>query len=114
MKAIVYDKKHTPYKLQLSEVKKPVPNDNEVLLKVVSTSLNAADYRSMKMSAIPKKKIFGSAVSGTIESVGKNIQYFKPGDEVVGDLSDFGFGGLAEFVVAPEEAFTSQTAKYFL
>lgn len=110
MKAIVYDKKHTPYKLRLSEVEKPVPNDNEVLLKVVSASLNAADYRSMKMGAIPKKKIFGSAVSGTIESVGKNIQYLKPGDEVVGDLSDSGFGGLAEFVVAPEKAFTHKPA----
>jgi NADPH:quinone reductase-like Zn-dependent oxidoreductase len=59
----------------------------------------------MKMGMIPKKKIFGSAVSGIIESVGKNIQHLKPGDEVVGDLTDFGFGGLAEFVVAPEKAF---------
>lgn len=108
MKAIVYDKKHTPYRLRLSEVEKPVPNDNEVLLEVISASLNAADYRSMKMGAIPKKKIFGSAVSGTIESVGKNIQYLKPGDEVIGDLSDFGFGGLAEFAVAPEKAFTQK------
>lgn len=106
MKAIVYDKKHSPYRLRLNEVEKPVPNDNEVLLKVVSVSLNAADYRSMKMGMIPKKKIFGSAVSGTIESVGKNIQHLKPGDEVVGDLTDFGFGGLAEFAVAPEKAFT--------
>jgi len=110
MKAIVYDKKHTPYRLRLSKVEKPVPNDNEVLLEVVSTSLNAADYRSMKMGAIPKKKIFGSAVSGTIESVGKNIQYLKPGDEVIGDLSDFGFGGLAEFAAAPEKAFTHKPA----
>lgn len=110
MKAIVYDKKHSPYKLRLKEVEKPVPDDNEVLLKVVSVSLNAADYRSMNMGIIPKKKIFGSAVSGIIESVGKNIQYLKPGDEVVGDLSDFGFGGLAEFTVAPEKAFTHKLA----
>ncbi len=110
MKAIVYDKKHSPYRLRLKEVEKPVPNDNEVLLKVVSVSLNAADYRSMKMGMIPKKKIFGSAVSGTIESVGKNIQHLKPGDEVVGDLTSFGFGGLAEFAVAPEKAFTYKPA----
>lgn len=110
MKAIVYDKKYLPYRLRLNEVEKPVPNDNQVLLKVVSVSLNAADYRSMKMGIIPKKKIFGSAVSGTIESVGKNIRNFKPGDEVIGDLTDFGFGGLAEFVVAPEKAFTHKLA----
>jgi len=110
MKAIVYDKKHSPYRLRLNEVKKPVPNDNEVLLKVVSVSLNAADYRSLKMGMIPKKKIFGSAVSGTIESIGKNIQHLKPGDAVVGDLTDSGFGGLAEFAVAPERAFTYKPA----
>ncbi len=106
MKTIVDDQNHTHYKLRLSEVEKPVPNDSEVLLEVLSTSLNAADYRSMKMGIISRKKIVGSAVSGRIESVGKNIQYFKPGDEVIGDLTDFGFGGLAEFAVAPEKAFT--------
>ncbi len=105
MKAVIYDKKHSPFRLCLKEVDKPVLNDNEVLIKVVSVSLNAADYRSIKMGSIPPKKIFGSAVSGTIESVGKNVKHFKPADEVVGDLSDFGFGGLAEFVVAPERAF---------
>lgn len=110
MKAIVYHKKHSPHRLRLKEIEKPVPNDNEVLLKVVSVSLNAADYRSMNMGIIPKKKIFGSAVSGIVDSVGKNIQHFKPGDEVVGDLTDFGFGGLAEFAVAPEKAFTHKRA----
>jgi NADPH:quinone reductase-like Zn-dependent oxidoreductase len=105
MKAIVYDKKHLPYRLRLKEVEKPVPKDNEVLLKVLSVSLNAADYRSMKMGMIPMNRIFGSAVSGIIESVGKNIKHLKSGDEVVGDLTDFGFGGLAEFAVAREKAF---------
>lgn len=106
MKAILYDKKHSPYKLRLTDIEIPTPKDNEVLLKVVSVSLNAADYRSMKMGMIPKKRIYGSAVSGLVESVGKNVQQFKPGDELVGDLSDFGYGGLAEFVAASEKAFT--------
>jgi NADPH:quinone reductase-like Zn-dependent oxidoreductase len=110
MKAVVYDKKHSPYKLRLRDLEKPLPAHNEVLVKVVSVSLNAADYRSMKMGIIPKKKIFGSAVSGTIESVGKNVQKFKAGDAIVGDLSDFGFGGLAEFAVAAEKAFTLKPA----
>jgi len=110
MKAIIFDKKHTPGKLRLAEAEKPVPGDNEVLLEVVTASINAADYRSMKMGAIPKKKIFGSAVSGRIVSAGKNVRNLKPGDEVVGDLTDCGFGGLAEFAVAPEHAFILKPA----
>jgi len=104
MKAVIYNKKHSPYPLDLKEVDKPIPKDDEVLIKVVAVSLNAADYRSIKMRAVPKKKIFGSAVSGIVESVGKNIKNFKPADEVIADLADFGFGGLAEYAVAPERA----------
>jgi NADPH:quinone reductase-like Zn-dependent oxidoreductase len=104
MKAIVYDKKSYPDKLVYCDVDKPMPNDNEVLIKVHSVSLNAADYRSMKMGIIPKRKIFGADIAGRIESVGKNISLFKPGDEVMGDLASYGFGGLAEYVTAPEKA----------
>ena len=104
MKAIVYNKKSYPDKLVYCDVDKPVPNDNEVLIKIHSVSLNAADYRSMKMGLIPKRKIFGADIAGRIESVGKNISLFKPGDEVMGDLASYGFGGLAEYVTAPERA----------
>ena len=104
MKGVVYDKKGSPEKLIFCETDKPVPADNEVLIKVHAVSLNAADYRSMKMGMIPKRKIFGADISGTIESAGKNITLFKPGDEVMGDLASFGFGGLAEYVTAPEKA----------
>jgi NADPH:quinone reductase-like Zn-dependent oxidoreductase len=104
MRAIVYNKKSYPDKLVYCEVYKPVPNDNEVLIKVKAVSLNAADYRSMKMGIIPKRKIFGADISGSIETVGKNITHFRPGDEVMGDLAAFGFGGLAEYVTAPERA----------
>lgn len=106
MKAIIYHKKNIPHKLKLTETEPPLPRSNEVLVKVVAISLNAADYRSMKMGIIPKKKIFGSAISGIVEAVGENINQFKPGDAIVGDLTDFGFGGLAEYAVAPEKAFT--------
>jgi NADPH:quinone reductase-like Zn-dependent oxidoreductase len=102
MKAVIYDKKGSPDKLVLSEVEKPVPGDDEVLIRVQAVSLNAADYRSMKMGIIPKKKIFGADVAGIIESAGKNIKEFRPGDEVMGDLASYGFGGLAEYVTAPE------------
>ena len=104
MKAVVYNKKGSPEKLIFCETDKPVPNDDEVLIKVHAVSLNAADYRSMKMGIIPKRKIFGADISGRIEIVGKNITQFKPGDEVMGDLASFGFGGLAEYVTAPERA----------
>jgi NADPH:quinone reductase-like Zn-dependent oxidoreductase len=104
MKAVVYDKKSYPDKLVYCDIDKPVPNDNEVLIKVHAVSLNAADYRSMKMGLIPKRKIFGADIAGRIESVGKNISLFKPGDEVMGDLASYGFGGFAEYATAPERA----------
>ena len=80
MKAIVYNKKALPDKLEYSDVEKPVPNDDEVLVKIISVSLNAADYRSLKMGLIPKKKIFGADIAGIVESAGKSIKQFKPGD----------------------------------
>lgn len=104
MKALVYNKKALPGKLTFCEIEKPIPNENEVLVKVQAVSLNAADYRSMRMGLIPKKKIFGADIAGRVESVGKNILKFKPGDEVIGDLADYGFGGLAEYALAPEKA----------
>jgi len=104
MKAVLYDKKGSPEKLSLCEIDKPVAADNEVLISVHAVSLNAADYRSMKMGIIPKKRIFGADVAGTIEAVGMGTSEFKPGDEVMGDLASFGFGGLAEYVTAPEIA----------
>jgi NADPH:quinone reductase-like Zn-dependent oxidoreductase len=111
MKAVVYNKKGTVKKLIFCETDKPVPNDDEVLIKVHVVSLNAADYRSMKMGIIPRRKIFGADISGVIESVGKNITQFKPGDEVMGDLASFGFGGLAEYVTAPERALINKPSR---
>lgn len=105
MKAFAHDKKFK-LKLKYGEVEKPVPNSFEVLIKVVAASINAADYRSIKMGITPKKKIYGSAVAGTIESIGKDVVDFKVGDKVLSDLSDFGFGGLAEYVAIPAQAVT--------
>ena len=78
MKAVVYNKKGIPEKLIYCDVDKPVPNDNEVLIKVHAVAANAADYRSMKMGIIPKRKIFGADIAGSVESVGKNITRYKP------------------------------------
>ena len=73
MKAVVYDKSNAPDVLVLREVEKPTPNDKEVLVKIHAVSINAADYRSMKMGIIPKRKIFGADIAGRIEVVGKVI-----------------------------------------
>jgi NADPH:quinone reductase-like Zn-dependent oxidoreductase len=102
MKAVVYNKSKSPTAFQYCEVEKPVPQKDEVLVKVHAVSLNAADYRSMRMGNIPKHRIFGADISGRVEAVGSNITRFKPGDAVFGDLADYGFGGLAEYVIAPE------------
>ena len=64
MKAIVYEKHGVPDRLIFREVEKPIPNDNEVLIKIYAASVNAGDYRSMKMGIIPKRKIFGSDIAG--------------------------------------------------
>ena len=111
MKAVVYNKKGSPEKLIYCDVDKPVPNDNEVLIKIHAVSVNAADYRSMKMGLIPKRRIFGADIAGRVESLGKNIRQFKSGDEVMGDLAKFGFGGFAQYVTAPEKAMIIKPAK---
>jgi NADPH:quinone reductase-like Zn-dependent oxidoreductase len=111
MKAVVFNKKGSPAKLIYCSVDKPVPNDDEVLIKVHAVAPNAADYRSMKMGIIPKRKIFGADIAGCVESVGKNITQLKPGDEVMGDLASFGFGGFAEYATAPEKALIIKPAK---
>lgn len=104
MKAVVYDKRESPNVLVFREVEKPIPNDNEVLVKIYAVSINAADYRSMKMGIIPKRKIFGADIAGRVEAVGKNINKFTIGDEVFGDISACGCGGFAEYVAVTESA----------
>jgi NADPH:quinone reductase-like Zn-dependent oxidoreductase len=104
MKAVVYNKKGSPEKLIYCDVDKPEPSENEVLIKILAVSVNAADYRSMKMGLIPKRRIFGADIAGIVESVGKNTTQFNVGDEVMGDLAKFGFGGFAQYVTAPEKA----------
>ena len=105
MKAVIFDKKSSSERLTYCDVEKPTPTDNELLIEIHAASINAADYRMMQMGFPPKKKIFGADVSGRIESVGKNVKNFKAGDLVIGELSDYGFGGYAEYVAASEKAF---------
>jgi NADPH:quinone reductase-like Zn-dependent oxidoreductase len=112
LKALVYTKYGGPEVLQVKEVDKPHPKDDEVLIKVHAASINDWDWgllhgdfinRMMFGLLKPKKKILGSDIAGRIEAVGKNITAFKPGDEVYGDLSGR-WGGFAEYVCATEKS----------
>jgi len=104
MKAIVYDKKNTPEVLTLREVDKPAPAGDQVLIKIMAVSVNAADYRSMRYGIIPPRSIYGADVAGVVEEVGPEVKLFKVGDGVFGDILRWGSGGFAEYVAVPEKA----------
>ncbi|MDP3130164.1 MAG: alcohol dehydrogenase catalytic domain-containing protein, partial [Bacillota bacterium] len=105
MKAVVYDKSHRPIPLVLSDVPIPEPMKDEVLVKIAASTLNALDYRPLKMGFKFKKgQIFGADMVGTIVSCGSDATRFHPGDRVFGDLSDYGSGAFAEFVSVSEAA----------
>jgi len=122
MKAIVCEKYGPPEVLELKEMEKPTPKDNEVLVKVHATSLNAYDWRMQRADPFlvrlmgggllkPKNKILGADMAGRIELIGRNVTQFKPGDDVFGDLAGYGQGAFAEYVCAPENALALKPAK---
>ena len=115
MKAVVFTKYGSPDVLELKEIEKPTPKDNEVLVRVHAVSLNDWDDGALAGKDLvnrlifgiagpkPEKQILGSDIAGRVESVGRNVQKFRPGDEVYGDLSGQ-WGGFAEYVCARESA----------
>jgi NADPH:quinone reductase-like Zn-dependent oxidoreductase len=112
MKAIVYDKYGPPDVLELKEIEKPIPEDNQVLVKVHASSVNYGNLVLLKGEPFlarlffgpikPKYSIPGGDIAGLVEAVGRNVKQFQPGDEVFGDLSGCGWGGFAEYVSVPE------------
>ena len=115
MKAIVATKYGSADVLQVQQVAKPTPKDNEVLVEVHAVSVNAGDehlltgkpfvMRLMGFGLLkPKNTILGAAIAGRVEAVGRNVKQFQPGDEVFGDLSAGGWGGFAEYVCTNEDA----------
>ncbi|HLY26177.1 MAG TPA: NAD(P)-dependent alcohol dehydrogenase, partial [Aggregatilineales bacterium] len=112
MKAIVYTKYGPPDVLQVREVDKPSPRDNEVLVRVEAASVNALDYRRFEMqssmghfmdSVLLKVigKTLGADIAGRVEAVGIGVKQFKPGDEVFGQ-SKGAAGAFAEYACAGE------------
>lgn len=114
MKALILSQYGSPDDLKLAAVEKPIPADNEVLIKVRAASVNDWDWSLVRGSPFyvrlfcgvfkPKVRIPGVDVAGEVVVVGKGVVRFQPGDAVFGDLSESGFGSFAEYVCVPESA----------
>ncbi|MBR9920491.1 MAG: NAD(P)-dependent alcohol dehydrogenase [Bacteroidetes bacterium] len=112
MKAIINENYGSPDSMKLQEVKRPNPGPKQVLVKVMATSVNRADWQILNGSSFavrlmaglfkPKYPILGADIVGLVERCGSEVTQFQKGDEVFGDLSVSGFGGFAEYVATDE------------
>jgi len=123
MKAVICTKYGPPEVLELREIDKPIPKDKEVLIKIHATTVHIGDTKIRRLAPGfgpvkdfffkpimrlmmgfrgPRNKILGMDLAGDIEAVGKNVQYFKPGDAVFAS-NDISFGCYAEYLCLPED-----------
>jgi NADPH:quinone reductase-like Zn-dependent oxidoreductase len=118
MKAVAYTKYGSPDVIQIMEMEKPIPKENEVLVKIFAASLNAYDWHYLTADIFlirlagggllkPKDTRLGADVAGRVEAVGENVRQFQAGDEVFGDV---GKGGFAEYVSVPERLLARKPA----
>jgi NADPH:quinone reductase-like Zn-dependent oxidoreductase len=115
MRAAVRDRYGPPDVVEVREVDRPIPSDDEVLVRVHAAAVNRADLDGLtpKPSFVrlfiglrrPRNHGVGLDVAGVVESVGAAVTRFQPGDEVFADMYSFGMGAFAEYVCAPEKAF---------
>ncbi|MBA3971868.1 MAG: NAD(P)-dependent alcohol dehydrogenase [Bacteroidetes bacterium] len=116
MKAIVCMQYGQPEVLQLKEVEKPIPKDNEILIKVFATAVNSGDCRLRKAEpwavrlffgfTKPRRSILGGVFSGEIEAIGKNVSSYKVADQVFGSTG-LRFGAYASYKCLPEDGILS-------
>lgn len=121
MKAIVFKKYGSPEDLKFEEINKPIPKENEVLVKILAASINSWDMELLKGEPFanramfgllrPKVKTLGADIAGKVEGIGKNVNKFSKGDKVFGDLSQQGWGGFAEYVCVDENVLTLKSEK---
>ena len=121
MKAIVFNKYGLPDDLLFEEVKKPSPKENEVLVKILAASINSWDMELLKGEPFanramfglirPKVKTLGADIAGKVEEIGNNVEKFTVGDKVYGDLSQYGWGGFAEYVCVDETVLKPKSVK---
>ena len=104
MKAFVYEKYGSADVLHLTEVAKPVPADDQILIKIHAVSINGSDREGLigrplyaRIGGLPKNNILGSDIAGRVAAVGTNNTQFKVGDEVFGEIPGY-HGGFAEYV----------------
>jgi NADPH:quinone reductase-like Zn-dependent oxidoreductase len=112
VRAVVYDRYGPPEVLRVESVPEPSPGANQVLVKVVATSVNLSDWECLRGIPAyarigglrtPAKRVLGSDIAGRVEAVGAGVTRFAPGDEVYGDNLAM-MGGFAEYALAPESA----------
>ena len=119
MKAAVYEKYGPPEMVQIKEIPKPTPRDNEILVKIIATTLHRGDTRMRSLSIPgsafeqamgrifigitgPKRKILGMELAGIVESTGKNVTKFSEGDQVFASMG-LNFGAHTEYACLPED-----------
>lgn len=117
MKAIICTKHGPPEVLQLQEVERPAPKENEVLIKIHAATVSTGDvmlrklnplmYLPMRLFGIRRKRIPGHEFAGVIEEVGAKVKQFKVGDQVFGTTTGLSVGANAEYVCLPEEGETN-------
>jgi len=111
MKAFIYERYGPPETLRMAEVDTPAPAADEVLVKVLAASVNAADWHVLRGKPLfsratlgllrPRHQILGVDIAGQVEAVGSDVTQFTDGDEVYANLLDHGYGGFAEQVAVP-------------